>query len=247
MSNVLFVKGHPSNDDTSVSVHLAERFLEAYKAANPSDTVTVLDLYKDNIPHLDADVLNAYGKFSSGRASEVTAEENVKVARINQLSDQFVASDKIIFAAPMWNFGYPSMVKAYMDTGIVAQGKTFRYTAEGPVGLLRGKGKKALILEASGGVYTGTPMEAHTHSNSHLKGILGFVGIDDVSFISAEGMNEAPEKRDEIVAEATNRAVALAATFFTRASRFWSRGALFEVNHEHPPRSSHRTHSPESR
>ena len=78
MSNVLFVKGHPSNADTSVSVHLAERFLEAYKTANPSDTVTVLDLYKDNIPHVDADVLNAYGKFTSGRGSEVTAEENVK-------------------------------------------------------------------------------------------------------------------------------------------------------------------------
>ena len=179
MSNVLFVKGHPSNADTSVSVHLAERFLEAYKASNPNDSVTVLDLYKDNIPHVDDDVLNAYAKFTSGRGSEVTAEENVKVARINQLSDQFVASDKIIFAAPMWNFGYPSMVKAYIDTGVVAQGKTFQYTPQGPVGLLKGKGKKALILEASGGVYTGTPMEAHTHSNSHLKGILGFVGIED--------------------------------------------------------------------
>ena len=213
MSNVLFVKGHPSNADTSVSVHLAERFLETYKASNPNDTVTVLDLYKDNIPLLDADVLNAYGKFQSGRASEVTPEEGAKVARIGQLSDQFVASDKIIFAAPMWNFGYPSMVKAYIDTGVVAQGKTFQYTPEGPVGMLKGKGKKALILEASGGVYTGTPMEAYTHSSSHLKGILGFIGIEDVSFISAEGMAQSPEKRDEIIAEATSRAVALAATF----------------------------------
>ena len=213
MSTVLFVKGHPSNADASVSVHLAERFLEAYKTANPSDTVTTLDLYKDHIQDIDADVLNAYGKFQSGRASEVTPEEGAKLARIGQLSDQFVAADKVVFAAPMWNFGYPSMVKAYMDTGIVAQGKTFQYTPQGPVGLLKGLGKKALILEAAGGVYTGTPMAAYTHSNSHLKGILGFVGIDDVSFISAEGMNQTPEKREEIIAEATNRAVALAATF----------------------------------
>ena len=76
------------------------------------------------------------------------------------------------------------------------------------------KKEKSLIrISESGGVYTGTPMEAHTHSNSHLKGILGFVGIEDVSFISAEGMAQSPEKRDEIIAEAINRVVALAATF----------------------------------
>jgi FMN-dependent NADH-azoreductase len=212
MSHVLFVKGHPSNADTSTSVSLAERFLKAYKAANPSDTVTILDLYKDNIPHIDADVLNAFGKFSSGRGSEVTPEENVKVARINQLSDQFAASDKIIFVAPMWNFGYPPMVKAYIDA-VVQPGKTFQYTAQGPLPLL--KGKKALILETTGNRYTGKPRAAYEHSSSHLMAVLGFVGIDDVSFISAEGLDLTPEKekRDEIIAEATNRAVALAATF----------------------------------
>ena len=213
MSNVLFVKGHPSNADTSVSVHLAERFLEAYKASNPNDTVTVLDLYKDHIPHVDADVLNAYGKFTSGRGSEVTPEEGAKIARIGQLSDQFLASDKIIFAAPMWNMGYPPMVKAYIDGAMIVQGKTFSYTDQGAVALLRGQDKKAVILEASGGQYLGTPLSAHTAASHYLKTMLNYIGVESVEVVTAEGMVQSPQQRDAIIRAAEARAVELAGKF----------------------------------
>ena len=211
MANVLFVKAHPGSSSHSVSLGMADKFLETYKTSNPSDTITTLDLYAEEIPLIDNDVLSAWGKFQSGQAATVTAEEGRKVARLNVLSDQFVAADKVIFAAPMWNFGYPSMMKVYMDGAMVVAGKTFSYTPQGPVGLL--KGKKAVILEASGGVYTGTPMEAYTHASNHLKGILGFVGISDVTVVKAEGMSQTPDKRDEIIASA-NVNVASAATSF---------------------------------
>ena len=211
MANVLFVKAHPGSSSHSVSLGMADKFLETYKTNNPSDTITTLDLYNEEIPLIDNDVLSAWGKFQSGQAATVTAKEGRKVARLNVLSDQFVAADKVIFAAPMWNFGYPSMMKVYMDGAMVVAGKTFSYTPQGPVGLL--KGKKAVILEASGGVYTGTPMEAYTHASNHLKGILGFVGISDVTVVKAEGMSQTPDKRDEIIASA-NVNVASAATSF---------------------------------
>ena len=211
MSNVLFVKGHPGTAASSVSVKLAEAFLDAYKAANPNDTISTVDVYSDHIPQIDADVLSAYDKFQSGRAAEVTPEEGAKVGQIGALTDQFMAADKVIFAAPMWNFGYPSLVKAYIDTAVVSTGRTFKYTANGPVGLLTGK--KAIILEASGGQYSGTPMAAYTHSHNHLKGVLGFVGISDVQVVTAEGMNANPDKRDEIIAAAVSNSKTVAATF----------------------------------
>jgi FMN-dependent NADH-azoreductase len=213
MSNVLFVKAHPGSSSHSVSLGLADAFLETYKTNNPSDTVTTLDLYAEEIPLIDGDVLSAWGKFQSGQAETVTPEEGRKVARLGVLTDQFIAADKVIFAAPMWNFGYPPMMKAYMDGAMVVAGKTFAYTPEGPVGLLKATNKKAVILEASGSHFSGTPMEAYTHASNHLKGILNFIGIDNVTVVKAEGLSQTPDKRDAIIASANAVAVNTAASF----------------------------------
>jgi FMN-dependent NADH-azoreductase len=206
MANVLFIKGHPGTPSTSISLQMAEEFVQSYQTNNPGDTVTVIDLYQDYIPLIDAEVMSAWGKFQSGRASEVTASEGAKLARMNELSDQFVAADKAIFAAPMWNFGYPPMLKAYMDAAMVVAGKTFAYTAEGPKGLLEGTNKKAVILEASGSHFSGTPVAAHTHASNHLKGILQFIGFDSVEVVVAEGVSH-------IVAAATAQAKSVASAF----------------------------------
>ncbi len=211
MAKVLFVKGHPGTSATSISVQLLERFQADYTAKNPSDTVEVVDLYNDNIPLVDAEVLSAWGKFQNGKAAEVTATEGAKLARMGELADQFVAADKIIFAAPMWNFGYPPMVKAYIDAAVVVAGKTFNYTQTGPVALLGDKGKKAVILESSGSHFTGTPAEGYTHASNHLKGILNFVGISDVEFVTAEGVGQFPDKKAEIIAAALSKVSSLAA------------------------------------
>ncbi len=211
MSNVLLVTAHPGSSSHSVSLGMADKFLETYKTNNPNDTVTTLNLYSEEIPLIDGDVLSAWGKFQAGQADQVTAEEGRKVARLGALSDQFVAADKVIFAAPMWNFGYPPLMKAYMDGAMVVSGKTFKYTDKGPQGLLTNK--KAVILEASGSHFTGTPIDAFTHASNHLKGILNFVGIQDVTVVKAEGLAQSPDKRDEIIASANTQAANTAASF----------------------------------
>ncbi len=211
MANVLLVTAHPGSSSHSVSLGMADKFLETYKTNNPNDTVTTLNLYSEEIPLIDSDVLSAWGKFQAGQAEQVTAEEGRKVARLGVLSDQFVAADKVIFAAPMWNFGYPPLMKAYMDGAMVVSGKTFKYTDKGPQGLLTDK--KAVILEASGSHFTGTPIEAYTHASNHLKGILNFIGIQDVTVVKAEGLAQSPDKRDEIIASANAVATSTAASF----------------------------------
>jgi FMN-dependent NADH-azoreductase len=213
MIKVLFIKGHPATAATSVSMQLADHFLVAYKDKNPGDTITTIDLYQDDIPLIDAEVLSAWNKLRTGHPDDVTSSERTKVQRLNTLADQFVAADKYIFAAPMWNLSYPPMVKAYVDAAVVVQGKTFGYNEQGVVALLHGKGKKALILESSGGNYTDTPMEDHTSASVYLKEMLNYIGVDDVEVITAEGMSQTPDKRDAIISAANAKATAFATSF----------------------------------
>ena len=214
MAKVLYIKGHPAaNAESSVSLTLAEHFINAYKAMHMSDTVTTVDLYSDDIPLIDAEVLSGWDKLRFGHAGSVTPSEHKKLNRLTVLSDQFVAADKYIFAAPMWNMGYPPMVKAYIDGAMIVQGKTFAYTDQGPVALLHGQDKKAIILEASGGQYLGTPMAAHTAASHYLRTMLEYIGVDSVDVVTAEGMVQTPEKRDAIIQAAEARAAKLVRTF----------------------------------
>ena len=214
MAQVLYIKGHPAaNADSSVSLTLAQHFISAYEAIHASDTVTTVDLYSDDIPLIDADVLSGWDKLRFGRAGSITPAEHAKLDRLMVLSDQFVASDKYIFAAPMWNMGYPPMVKAYIDGAMIVQGKTFTYTDQGVVALLSGRGKKAVILEASGGQYLGTPMAAHTAASHYLKTMLEYIGVNNVEVVTAEGMMQTPDKRDAITQAAEARAAKLVRTF----------------------------------
>jgi FMN-dependent NADH-azoreductase len=209
MATVLFIKAHPGTPSTSISLKMAQAFLENYRAAHPEDTLEELDLYTDDIPMIDADVMSAWGK----GGQNLTDLEAHKTKRMAELQDQFLHANKVIFAAPMWNFGYPPMLKAYIDAAVVVGGKTFGYTEQGPVALLKGQGRKALVLEARGTHFSGTPMDAHTHSYNHLKGVLNFIGIEDVQLIPAEGVGQFPDKREEIINTALNTASSVAQQF----------------------------------
>lgn len=163
MAKVLYITAHPHDETVSYSMATAKAFIESYKEANPSDEVVHIDLYKENIPHIDADVFAGWGKLQSGAGFDtLSAEEQAKVARLNELSDQFVSADKYVFVSPLWNFSFPPVLKAYIDSVAVA-GKTFKYTEQGPVGLLTDK--KALHIQARGGYYSEGPaaeLEAST-------------------------------------------------------------------------------------
>ena len=104
----------------------------------------------------------------------------------DQLTEELLASDLLVIASPMWNFGIPSLLKAWIDH-VVRAGKTFNYAGGGVEGLA--KGKKAILVLASGGVFSDGPWKPWDTVEPYLRQILGFIGIDDVQTVRAEGMN----------------------------------------------------------
>src|SRR5574337_1184091 len=206
MSNVLLVKGHPLTSETSFSVKGLEAFKAAYQAANPNDTITVLDVFADNVPEIDADIASAFNTLAAGgEFGALSPEQQAKVGRFGELTDQFLAADKVVIANPLWNLQIPTRLKAWIDTINVA-GKTFKYTAEGPVGLAGGK--KVLHIQANGGAYNGNDA-----SSQYLNSILNFIGIDDITSVYIEGHAYEPERANEILAAALAEVDGIAKTF----------------------------------
>ncbi|GLI84763.1 FMN-dependent NADH-azoreductase [Rossellomorea marisflavi] len=211
MSKVLYITAHPHDESASFSMAAGKAFIDSYKEANPSDEVVHIDLYKENIPHIDADVFSGWGKLQSGSEfNALSAEEQAKVARLNELSDQFVAADKYVFVTPFWNFSFPPVMKAYIDSVSVA-GKSFKYTEHGPVGLLTDK--KALHIQARGGIYSEGPAAAMEMGHRYLELIMQFYGVPSFEGLFIEGHNAMPEKAQEIKENGIARAKDLAKTF----------------------------------
>jgi FMN-dependent NADH-azoreductase len=103
----------------------------------------------------------------------------------DELVAELLAADEIVIGTPMYNFAVPAALKAWIDH-VVRAGKTFRYTAQGPEGLVQGR--KVVIVVASGGTYKeGSGMEAYNHEIPYLRHILGFIGITDITFVHAGG------------------------------------------------------------
>lgn len=211
MSKVLYITAHPHDESASFSMAAGKAFIDSYKEANPSDEVVHIDLYKENIPHIDADVFSGWGKLQTGSEfNALSAEEQAKVARLNELSDQFVAADKYVFVTPFWNFSFPPVMKAYIDSVSVA-GKSFKYTEHGPVGLLTDK--KALHIQARGGIYSEGPAAAMEMGHRYLELIMQFYGVPSFEGLFIEGHNAMPEKAQEIKENGIARAKDLAKTF----------------------------------
>lgn len=184
MAKLLYVKVNPKEDEFSDSSKLANHFLKEYAIHNPEDTIEQLDLYKTDIPFLDVDVFRAWGKFAS--KEKLTPIEQEKSIRMDQLTDQFMAADKVVFSAPFWNLSFPPMLKAYMDT-ICIVGKTFQYTAEGVRGLL--EDRPCLLIETRGGFYSSGTNAELQFSENYLRAIMSFLGIYNFKAVVAEGLD----------------------------------------------------------
>ncbi|MGD6819187.1 FMN-dependent NADH-azoreductase [Metabacillus sp. 84] len=208
MANILYVKANPKGDEMSFSARVANAFFDAYNSQNPGDQVETLDLYNTDLPLIDAEVLGGWGKLASG--NELTDTEKAKIDRLSQLVDQFLEADKVVFAAPMWNFGFPPLMKAYIDAIAVA-GKTFKYTENGPVGL--SGDKKVVLIEARGGVYSEGPAASMEHTESYFRAVMSFLGINDVEVILAEGMAADPSAADQIFNQSVENAKEAARSF----------------------------------
>ncbi|MBO1111231.1 FMN-dependent NADH-azoreductase [Bordetella petrii] len=165
--------------DRSNSKQLADHLIQRLRQAEPGGSIKVRDLGADPVPYFDAATAGAL--FTP--ASERTAEQAAIAARSDTLVAELFDADRIVFAVPVYNFSLPAQFKSYIDH-IARAGVTFRYTEQGvPEGLL--KNKQVLVLSARGGKAEGTPADTLT---PYLTQVLGFVGLVDVAFISAEGM-----------------------------------------------------------
>jgi FMN-dependent NADH-azoreductase len=122
--------------------------------------------------------------------------------------DEFLAADTVVIGAPMYNFTLPTQLKAWIDRLAIA-GKTFRYTENGPEGLV--KGKRVIVALARGGFYNeGSPTAALEHLETYLRGVFNFIGVEP-EFVAADGLAIGPEQREQSINEALGETLRLAA------------------------------------
>ena len=165
------------NGEQGNSTKLSQQFVEQL-ANNQQISVTTRDLSDNAIAHLTQTEMAAWMTDANERSDEQKALAAISDDLIAELND----NELIVIGMPMYNFGIPSTFKAWIDR-IARAGITFKYTEQGPVGLI--KDKKVVVLAARGGIYQGTDMDTQT---KYLKDVLGFVGMTDVNFIYAEGL-----------------------------------------------------------
>lgn len=181
----------------SVSTEIVNALVEEMRRREPALQVVTRDLGGTPVPHLTPGTLGGIaGKTDTPAAVDTSALSNTLVAELS-------AADLLVIGSPMYNFGITSTLKAWFDH-VLRAGVTFRYTAEGPVGLMTGK--RAIIVESRGGLYSSGPGTASDHQEPHLRTMLTFIGITEVSFIRAEQLAIGPEVRAASIARALEAA-----------------------------------------
>ncbi|MCY9514981.1 FMN-dependent NADH-azoreductase [Paenibacillus apiarius] len=194
MNQVLFVKANCRSVNQSVSVKLYHAFLENYQKSHPSDRITELDLYAEDLPYYDNDMMN--GMYKLRKDVELSPPEQKYANLIMRYLNQFVAADKAVFAFPMWNTTVPAVLHTYMDY-LNQPGKTYRYTPDGAIGLMNSK--KVALLHARGGVYSSGPAVEAEMAVRFMKHNLKLFGIDDIVSVIVEGHNQYPEQQQRII------------------------------------------------
>jgi FMN-dependent NADH-azoreductase len=171
--------------DNSISRQLTRAITQQIAASTPGTEIVHRDVAAEPLEHLTLAAL---------------ADRTVL--------DEFLAADTVVIGAPMYNFTLPSQLKAWIDRIMIA-GATFRYTADGPEGLVGGK--RVIVALARGGFYeAGSPAGALEHLESYLRAVFGFIGIEP-EFIVADGINLGPEQRAAALQAALGDTVRLAA------------------------------------
>ena len=173
--------------DGSVTRELTDRYIASVRP----DRVIARDLAEQPLPQLDEAWIGA--NFTDPDARDSGQVE--RLALSETLVSELEAADTIVIGLPIYNFGVPAALKAWVD--LVARARrTFRYTPNGPEGLLRGK--RAVLIVASGGTQAGSSIDFAT---PYMRHVLGFLGINDVEVVAADGLMQAPAKREAAEAE----------------------------------------------
>ncbi|MBZ9688537.1 FMN-dependent NADH-azoreductase [Clostridium estertheticum] len=193
MSKVLYIKANAKPEGTSRTFKISDKFVEEYRELNPNDEIITLDLYKEGIGFLTEEGISLH------RPAPGEGKEHP----ILKYAYQFAEADKYIIAAPMWNLSIPAILKAYIDY-VCVTGITFKYTAEGPVGLCQGK--KAVHIVTRGGGYSEGPAAAYEMGDRYLRTVFGFMGITDFTTIAADMIDVIGEDVEAIVENAIKKA-----------------------------------------
>jgi FMN-dependent NADH-azoreductase len=169
----------------SVSRTVSQSIVDRLLGREPTAAVVRRDLAAEPLPHLTLD------SFADSSVLE-----------------EFLAAVTVVIGAPMYNFTLPTQLKAWIDR-IAVSGRTFRYTAEGPEGLV--KDKRVIVALARGGIYgADSPAAALEHLESYLRAVFNFIGVEP-EFVAADGINIGPEQKEAAVARARGEALLLAA------------------------------------
>ncbi|HEU6441064.1 MAG TPA: FMN-dependent NADH-azoreductase [Microvirga sp.] len=176
---------------SSVSNQLIEETVTRLRSQDPQLRFVFRNLIRSPVPHLDEDAVTAL------RGAEPTSHAQLAALTLsNDLIAELQAADTIVIGAPMYNFGIPSALKAWFDY-VLRAGITFRYSETGPEGLLTGK--RAIVIASRGGLYSEGPAQVMDSQEPHLRNLLGFMGITDVTFIRAERLAFGPEAREQAI------------------------------------------------
>lgn len=211
MGTLLFVTSSVFGSD-SKSRQIGAEFVAGWGKAHPGIAVVERALSPSSMPHLTQEMIVAWTLPADKRSTpqrETAAFADALIAEVER-------ADVIVVAAPMYNFTISSTLKAWIDH-LARAGRTFRYTAAGPEGLL--KGKKVFIVTGRGGIYSGeSPARGMDFQEPYLRAMLRFLGLDDVTFIHVEGLAISPdaaarglERARKAISEVVPGAVASAA------------------------------------
>jgi FMN-dependent NADH-azoreductase len=177
--------------EASVSNQLVHDAIAQLRLQDPALQVITRDLGSSPIPHLNLDSATAICG-----AEPANAEQAAARALSDELIDELRAADTIVIGAPMYNFGMASTLKAWFDH-VLRAGVTFSYSGAGPEGLLTGK--RAIVVVTRGGLYSEGPAQLMDSQEPHLRSLLGFIGITDVTFVRAEKLAFGPEAREQAI------------------------------------------------
>ena len=193
MRQILVIHSSP-NLSNSVTRKITGEFIATLASRYPDAEIVTRDLAETPVPHLDEAAITAL----RARGAELSPESKAALDRSDALIAELEAADFVVMGVPMYNFGIPSVLKAWVDH-VARAGRTFAYSPEGPKGLLGGK--PVLAISARGGVYSEGPAKAMDFQESYLRAVLGFIGLK-ADFINVEGIAFGPEALDAGLAKA---------------------------------------------
>lgn len=208
MSKILFIKANDRPAEQAISVKMYETFLNTYKETNKNDEITELDLFKLDLPYYGNEAITAIFKRNQGM--ELSEAETRLADIVQQYLNQFLAADKVVFAFPLWNATVPAPLVTYISY-LAQAGTTFKYTAEGPVGLLGDK--QVAVLNARGSDYALPGMDAGEMAVKYVTMNLNLWGITNPETLVIEGHNQYPDRTQDIIAEGLEKVAVSASKF----------------------------------